>query len=255
MVVVTVLGSGTSMGIPVVGCDCAVCHSSDPRDKRTRSSVWIDVKGRHLLIDTSIDFRTQALREGITHLDAVLFTHHHVDHILGLDDLRSLTLLKNYTIPIYAEAETLQHIRRVFAYIFSTEKPISDIPRIEAHEISEAPFKVQGVPITPIRVYHGPLPILGYRIGNFAYITDVSHIPEASFKKLEGVEVLILGALRYRPHPTHFNFEQAIAAAQRIGARQTYFTHIAHQVSHQEGNARLSEGIAIAYDGMRVVIE
>ena len=243
------------MGIPVVGCNCAVCHSDDPRDKRTRSSVIVEVQGVRILIDTSIDFRIQALREGITHLDAVLVTHHHVDHILGLDDLRSLTLLKNYTIPLYAEAETLRHIKRVFAYIFSTEKPISDIPKIQVHEISEHPFQVQGITIIPIRLYHGPLPILGYRIGKFAYCTDVSHIPETSFQKLKGVEVLILGALRYHPHPTHFNFAQAIAAAQRIGAQHTFLTHIAHQVGHQEGSARLPQNIAIAYDGMRIAIE
>ena len=253
--VVTVLGSGTSMGVPVVGCNCAVCHSPDPRDKRTRSSVLIEVDQLHLLIDTSTDFRFQALREGITHVDAVLFTHHHVDHILGLDDLRSLTLLHNYTIPIYAEHETLANIQRVFAYVFSNTQPISDIPRITAHEIEEQPFQIQNVTVVPIRLYHGPLPILGYRIGNFAYCTDVRYIPDASYQKLKGVEVLILGALRYRPHPTHFNFEQAITAARRIGAKQTFFTHIAHQVAHQEGNAHLPDGIALAYDGMRVTIE
>ncbi len=242
------------MGIPVVGCTCAVCRSEDPRDKRTRSSVLIEADQVTVLIDTSIDFRFQALREGLQHLDAVLFTHHHVDHILGLDDLRSLTLLKNYTIPIYASATTMQNIQRVFAYIFTDQKPVSDIPKITAHIIDDQPFTIKNLEIIPIPVMHGPLPILGYRIGNFAYCTDVSFIPPESMKLLEGVEVLILGALRYKPHPTHFNFEQAIAAARQIQARHTYFTHIAHQVRHADAIQQLPEGISLAYDGMRIHI-
>ncbi len=252
---ITVLGSGTSMGIPVVGCHCAVCRSTDPRDKRTRSSVLIKVSGKTILIDTSIDFRTQALREDIQYLDAVLFTHHHVDHILGLDDLRSLTLFNHYTIPIYASGTTLQNIRRVFAYIFDDTPAISDIPRIRAHEIDERPFSIGGVSIVPIPIMHGPLPILGFRIGDFAYCTDVSDIPEKSLGLLQNLQVLILGALRYKPHPTHFNFEQAVATAQKIGAKQTFFTHIAHQVSHAEAIEKLPDGISLAYDGMRIIIE
>ncbi len=243
------------MGIPVVGCACEVCRSEDPRDKRTRSSVLVETGGQRILIDASIDFRAQALRENIQHLDAVIFTHHHVDHILGLDDLRSLTLLKNYTIPIYASATTMENIQRVFAYIFSHEKPVSDIPRISAHVINERPFTIRRVTVIPIPLMHGPLPIFGYRIGNFAYCTDVSAIPESSYSLLEGLEVLILGALRYKPHPTHFNIEQAVAVAQRIGVRQTYFTHIAHQVKHQKAVQELPSGISLAYDGMRIHIE
>ena len=251
---VEVLGSGTSMGVPVVGCDCPVCRSDDPRDKRLRASVMIRIRGMHLLIDTSIDFRQQALRSGIHQLDAVLYTHHHVDHILGMDDLRSLNFFTRRDIPIYATRETLAHIRRVFAYVFEPEKSPSDIPRVIPREITTAPFTIGDVRVQPIPLWHGPLPILGFRIGRFAYCTDVSRIPEESFSLLEGLEVFVLGALRRRSHPTHFSLEEAIQMAQKINAQQTYFIHMSHDLGHAQTEAELPDTIHLTYDGLTLTV-
>ncbi len=251
---VEVLGSGTSMGVPVVGCDCAVCRSGDPRDKRLRTSVLVRIRGVHLLIDTSVDFRQQALRSGIKHLDAVLYTHHHVDHILGMDDLRSLNFFTGRDIPIYATRYTLENIRRVFAYVFESETVVSDIPRVIPREITHRSFRVAGVTVQPVPVLHGDLPILGFRIGKFAYCTDVSHIPEESMALLEGLEVLLLGALRRKPHPTHFSLSQAVDAARRVKARSTYLIHMSHDLGHAQTEAQLPENIRLAYDGLTLTI-
>ncbi len=247
---VQILGSGTSMGVPVAGCDCPVCRSPNPKDKRLRTSAYIRVDEVEILIDTSIDYRQQMLRAGIRRLDAVLYTHHHVDHILGMDDLRSFNFLNHTTIPLYATAETIRHLKRVFRYAFDGKACASAVPQLTLHEIDERVFYVKGVEVIPIPLYHGELPILGFRIGDFAYCTDASKIPEASYERLKNLKVLILNALRYKPHPTHFNIDQAVEEARKIGAEQTYLTHLSHKVLHDEAEARLPEGIHLAFDGL-----
>ena len=252
MMDVEILGSGTSMGVPIAGCDCRVCRSTDNKDKRLRTSALIRVGDTQILIDTSVDYRQQMLRANVKYLDAVIYTHHHVDHILGMDDLRSFNILNDSSIPLYGMQDTMDNIQRVFVYAFGENQSQSKIPMLEINVIDETPFNIQNIEITPIPLVHGRMPVFGYRIGPFAYCTDVSHIPDGSFKRLQGLEVLILGALRHKPHPTHFTIEQAIEAAQRIGAKTTYLTHIAHSVMHQETDAGLPPGIHLAYDGLKL---
>lgn len=243
------------MGVPMLGCNCRVCRSDDPRDKRLRASVWIQTRGKHLIIDTGIDFRQQALRAGIPTVDAVLFTHHHVDHIFGLDEVRPFTLQQKKAVTIFCSHTTCGEVKRVYQYIFQQEKPESDIPQIIPVTFDDRPFRFADISIQPIPVFHGKLPINGFRIGSFAYITDVSAIPEPSYSLLKGVDVLVLGALRHRPHPTHFTIDQAVEAARRIGARQTFLTHMSHGVSHRELVQSLPSTIAPAYDGLRIETE
>lgn len=242
------------MGVPMVGCNCRVCLSPNPKDKRLRTSAFIKVDEVHILIDTSIDYRQQMLRYGIDHLDAVLYTHHHVDHILGLDDLRSFNFIYRCSIPLYATQETIRHIKRVFQYAFSGTPNASGVPQLSLNIIDRQPFTIKGVEIIPIPLWHGDLPVLGFRIGDFAYCTDVNKIPETSYPLLKGLRVLILDALRFKPHPTHFSVEQAVQEAQRIGAQETYFTHISHKIMHDETEAQLPEGIHVAYDGLTFVL-
>ncbi len=248
------LGTGTSMGIPVVGCRCEVCRSGDPRDRRLRASVLVEVRGQRILIDAAVDFRQQALRAGIDDLNAVLFTHHHADHIFGLDDVRPINIFRRKNIPVYGSRETLKNLRRVYSYVFRTEESESDIPRVRMVEIGREAFRVGPVQVQPVALWHGRLSILGFRIGGFAYCTDVSGIPEESYPLLADLEVLVLGALRHRPHPTHFTIEQAVEVARRIGAGQTYLTHLSHEVAHAELEALLPKGIAPAFDGQVVEI-
>lgn len=248
---ITILGSGTSMGVPMAGCDCRVCRSPNPRDKRLRTSVHIAAGDRQLLIDTSADYRQQMLRAGITHLDAVLYTHHHVDHILGMDDLRSFNIRNRTTIPIYGREETLANIQRVFTYAFPEDEDRWRLPKLSVHPITSDPFRAAGVPVTPVELMHGRMPVLGFRIGDFAYCTDVNHIPDHSYARLRNLDVLILDALRYDTHPSHFSIDEAVAEARRIGARRTYLTHLSHAVMHDEGEAALPEGVHLAYDGLR----
>lgn len=257
---VTLLGTGTSTGVPVIGCACRVCRSSDPRDQRTRCACYIEVGGVHLVIDTGPDFRRQALREGLTRVDAVLFTHHHFDHIVGVDDLRPFLFDNRAPIPCYARPNTADVLRDMFRYIF-TDGSYPGVPQLELHQV-EAPFEVQSrydkaasVRVEPIDVFHGDLPLYGYRIGRFAYLTDTSRIPEASFSRLQGLDVLVLDALRHQPHRTHFSVEEAVAAARRIGARQTYFVHMTHSMRHAEEDARLPEGMSLGYDGLSFIAE
>lgn len=248
---IEILGSGTSMGVPMAGCDCRVCQSQNPKDNRLRTSCYIQTGDREILIDTSADYRQQMIRSGIIRLDAVLYTHHHVDHILGMDDLRSFNLLNKMSIPLYGMSETIANIQRTFRYAFEVHEYVSSLPRLTVHIIDERPFSVAGVPVIPVPLLHGRLPVLGFRFGDFAYCTDVSAIPEASYTLLKGLKILILGALRHKPHPTHFTIGQAIVEAQKIGAEQTYFTHISHAVLHDETEAELPPNIHLAYDGLK----
>jgi phosphoribosyl 1,2-cyclic phosphate phosphodiesterase len=246
---VTMLGSGTSTGVPVIGCTCAVCTSSDPRNRRTRPGLRLDWEDRVVLVDTPIDFREQALRFAIERVDAVLFTHQHADHIFGLDDLRIFNFRQRSAVPCYGSSATLAALRRVFAYAFEDGQEGGGKPQLELREV-RSPFVLLGRLVTPVPVWHGELEVFGYRIGSFAYVTDVSRIPEESHAALRGVDTLILGALRYRPHPTHFTIAEATEAAARIGARRTIFTHLAHDVDHGRPAEPLAAGVEFGYDGL-----
>jgi phosphoribosyl 1,2-cyclic phosphate phosphodiesterase len=249
---VIVLGSGTSHGVPMIGCDCAVCTSTDPKDKRTRPGIWVRMGDLRILVDTAPELRLQCLAHGIAAVDAVLFTHHHADHVAGLDDLRRFNWLMKRPMPCYGTERTLGGLRRMFSYAFepAADSPHSR-PQLELHEITDRPFEVGGELIIPIPLMHGPMPVLGFRFGRFAYCTDCSVIPPESMERLVGLSVLILDALRPKPHPTHFSIEQAVDTARRIGAGRTYFTHMAHQLKHAETNASLPERMELAHDGLR----
>ena len=253
---VTMLGTGTSHGVPMIGCHCATCRSTDVRDRRLRPSIYIEVPEHvRILVDTATDLRQQALAHDIDRVDAVLFTHSHADHILGLDDLRSFNQLQGAAIPCYANADTWTHIRRQFSYIFEGPLQVGGgVPQITATEVKET-FFIRGVKIVPIPLWHGRLPILGFRLGNFAYLTDCNKIPDESFDLNDGVDILVLDALRDEPHDTHFTLGEAVAMAQKIGAQQTYFTHMTHDLPHAKTNARLPDGVELAYDGLVFDIE
>ncbi len=250
------LGTGTSHGVPMIGCACATCRSTDPRDRRLRPSIYVDVPDRaRLLVDTAIDLRQQALAHRITRVDAVLFTHAHADHILGLDDVRSFNTLQGSPIPCYANAEAWAAIRRTFFYVFEGVQQIGGgIPRLIPHEI-DGPLTIGGIHIVPVPLWHGSLPILGFRFGNFSYLTDCNAIPEESWPLIEGTEVLVLDALRDEPHETHFTIADALAVVERLGPRLAYFTHMTHDLPHAATNARLPRGVELAYDGLVLDIE
>ena len=256
---VTILGSGTSQGVPIIGCKCATCTSDNPKDKRLRVSAYIEIEpsagnsnGLKLLIDTTPDFRQQMLVNNIDDIDAVLYTHPHVDHIMGMDDIRQINQLHKKSVDIYGNEFTINYIKKTFSYVFDTNTyKGGGIPNINTKVITIDRFKINGIEIIPVEFNHGQAKIFGYRIGNFAYMTDCSFIPEAEFPKLENLKVLVLDALRYKEHPTHFNIKQAVEAAQRINADQTYFTHITHDILHDTDNAKLPERIEFAYDGLK----
>jgi phosphoribosyl 1,2-cyclic phosphate phosphodiesterase len=247
----TFLGTGTSTGVPTLACDCPVCKSPDPHDKRTRPSVMLEFDGRVVVIDTTPDFRQQALREGMSRLDAVVFTHTHADHIFGLDDVRVFYFRQQVPIPIYADAPSMASIRRIYKYIFDQTYPYGGIAKLDPRVI-EGPFDLWGQQMIPLEVMHGNLPVLGFRFGSAAYITDFSTIPEATFPQLEGLDVLILDALRLRPHPAHSNLEQSLALVERLKPRQAFFTHIAHELPYNRTNAMLPPHVRLAYDGLQV---
>jgi len=249
---ITFLGTGTSMGIPMIGCNCSVCTSEDPKDKRLRTSVWIEIDNKHIVIDAGIDFRQQALRKNISRIDAVLFTHHHVDHIFGLDDLRAITILQKRPVEIYANVETLENLKRVYPYVLNNNYCPSSVPTINHTIIDENPFMVKGVQVLPIPLFHGDLPIFGFRLGNFAYCTDVSEVPMESYRLLKNLNILVLGALRHRPHPTHFTLSEAVTIAKKIGAVKTYLVHMSHELSHSSMVSHLSTDIQPAYDGLEI---
>ncbi len=247
----TFLGTGTSSGVPLLACRCKVCTSTDPHDKRTRPSILLESGGHSVVIDTTPDFRAQALREDLQRLDAVLFTHSHADHILGLDEVRIFYFRQQKPIPIYADAQCLEDIKRTFKYIFDGDYPFGGLARLEPHVI-DGPFEVQGMRIIPIPVIHGNLPILGFRINGIAYLTDVSEIPEHSYPLLEGLDVLILDTLRHTPHPTHMTVEKSLRVMERLKVQRGYCTHIAHELGHEETNAQLLPHIRLAYDGLQL---
>ncbi len=249
-----VLGSGTSTGVPVIGCECAVCQSTDPRNSRTRCSVLVKLPLGNLLIDTSPEMRLQLVREKVGAVQAIAFTHHHADHLFGLDDARMFPKAIGGPVPIFCELETEQTIRTVFHYAFEDRVqgyPAGGVPKIEFERIEPGvPFTVLGQTILPIRLNHGRFQVLGFRIGNLAYCTDVSSIPDESWPLLAGLDVLILDALRHEPHPTHFNITQALATVDRIQPEQTYFTHLSHDLDHAATEATLPPRVALAYDGL-----
>jgi phosphoribosyl 1,2-cyclic phosphate phosphodiesterase len=249
---VTFLGSGTSQGVPVIGCDCEVCSSLDYRDKRLRSSVLIEVEGKSFVIDTGPDFRQQMLRESIKKLDAVVFTHSHKDHIAGLDDVRAFNFIQQKSMPIYGTRALHDHLKTEFYYAFANER-YPGIPQLNLIEINERPFHIEGVTITPLPVMHLRMPVLGFRVGNFSYITDANSIPDDTLEKLNGTEVLVLNALQKEKHVSHFNLEEAITMAKMIGAPKTYFTHISHKLgTHKKVEKELPESIALGFDGLTI---
>jgi phosphoribosyl 1,2-cyclic phosphate phosphodiesterase len=252
---ITFLGTGTSHGVPMIGCNCATCHSTDPRDRRLRPSIYIHMDGGpRLLIDAGPDLRAQALAHGITHVDAILFTHGHADHILGLDDVRRFNTLMGKPMPLFGDRKTLAEIRRTFAYVFDARTPKGGgLPQLDLREVDGA-FAVGSEEIVPVPIWHGERPILGFRVRRFAYLTDCSGIPDASWALLRGLDVAVIGALRERPHPTHFSLEQALEAARGIGARQTYFTHMCHDLPHAATCERLPADVTLAYDGLTVQV-
>jgi len=256
----TFLGTGTSMGVPTLGCGCPVCTSSDPHDRRLRPSVllrWHEGdRERVVVIDTGPDFREQALRAGLSRVDAVFYTHGHADHILGMDDLRPLSFVvarEGGPVPLYASEETADTLRRVYDYTFSPSATYPNRPRVRIEPLKDR-ICVHGAAFDCIPVQHGNQNIVGFRFGRSAYLTDVSSIPESSFALLEGLDCVVLSALRHKPHPSHATLGQAVEWAQRIGARQTWFTHIAHDLAHAETNGSLPQGMALAYDGLGVSV-
>jgi phosphoribosyl 1,2-cyclic phosphate phosphodiesterase len=251
---IQVLGSGTSVGVPMVGCDCKVCQSNDPRDKRLRPSVLIRYGPHRVLVDTSPDLRYQALRFGIERLDGVLYTHSHADHILGLDDLRPFNFLQREEIPIYGSAETLDVIERTFRYVFDGVPTESSRPHLTPHRFSEGPVVIRDLEFQPIRLAHGKGTVYGFRFGDCAYLTDHSEIPEESEAQLQELDVLFLDALRYNPHPTHSTVDQSLKTVEALRPRRAFFTHISHDLSHAAVEARLPSHVRMAFDGLEIPI-
>jgi len=249
------LGSGTSYGVPMIGCDCDVCRSDDPRDNRTRASVLVRVGEQAILIDTSTDLRAQALRHDIRRVDAILFTHSHADHVHGIDETRRFSGLRQAPIPAFGDARTVAHIRKSYAYIFADRafRLGWGIPRLDL-QVMDGPAEICGTMVTPVPILHGRSAILGYRIGALAYLTDCSGIPDASLPLLQGLDTLVLDALRPKPHPTHFCLSQAIEAVAALRPRRAYFTHLTHNVSHAEIDASLPDSIHLAYDGLDIEV-
>ena len=248
---VRVLGCATSTGVPIVGCPCDVCTSDNVKNRRTRSSVLVDVAGKKILVDTSTDLRIQALREGITRVDLVLYTHSHADHTHGIDDLKAFNFMNSMDIDCYANQFTLGDIKRNFAYIFDSFPAAGGKPRLNFKEVN-GEIKFEEITIEPIDIYHHNWQILGYRIGSFAYLTDCSAIPESSYEKLSGLDLLILGALRYKTHRAHFNIEQAVGEIEKLGPRRALLTHMGHELEYEKLLAELPDHIEPAYDGIEI---
>jgi phosphoribosyl 1,2-cyclic phosphate phosphodiesterase len=253
---VIVLGSGTSHGVPMIGCSCAVCRSTDPRDRRTRPSIYVDVAGGPaILVDTSTDLRQQALAHGIARVDAILYTHSHADHIMGLDEVRRFNVLQQGSIPAFADERTGNDLRRAFAYVFSPpDEQGGGVPQLSLSTIT-GPFNIGRAGIRPVPIYHGSRRILGFRFGSFAYLTDCNRLADEAWEMLGDLDVLILDALRHRAHPTHFTVAEALQVVGRLQPRQTYLTHICHDLPHQATNQSLPAGVELGYDGLSFAIE
>jgi phosphoribosyl 1,2-cyclic phosphate phosphodiesterase len=252
--VLTVLGSGTSMGVPTIGCTCRVCTSSDPHDKRTRPSIMVQYRDRCILIDTTPDFRQQAIREQIRHIDAILYTHAHADHILGLDDVRPLSFRRDGKIPLYAHDATATAIENIFRYIFDANYKYGGIARVEMKRINGA-IELFGVRFEPIEILHGDAPIHGFRFGQAAYLTDFSEIPPQSMPRLRELDILFLDALRRNPHPTHSTLENSLRLVDELKPKRAFFTHMSHDLAHEETNRILPSHVRLAHDGLRLEFE
>lgn len=244
------LGTGTSQGVPVIACDCSVCTSDDPKDTRLRSSILVELGNRNIVIDTGPDFRYQMLRERVTHLDAILFTHSHKDHVAGLDDVRAFNRQQGGAIDIYGTTEVHEALEREFYYAFSAKK-YPGVPQLAQHQITTLPFPLFGTTIQPIQVMHYMMPVLGFRIGEFTYITDAKTVVDSELEKIKDTKILVVNALQREPHISHFTLDEAVAFAQRVGAEQTYLTHISHRLGqHQHVQRELPPGVFLAYDGL-----
>ncbi|HLJ90125.1 MAG TPA: MBL fold metallo-hydrolase [Candidatus Angelobacter sp.] len=252
--VLTVLGSGTSMGVPTIGCQCLVCTSSDPHDRRTRPSIMLEYGGRCVLIDTTPDFRAQAIRERITRLDAVLYTHAHADHILGLDDVRPLSFKSAEKIPLYAHPATASAVERIFKYIFDAEYKYGGIARVQMNHINGA-LDLFGAHFESIPILHGDAEIHGFRFGKAAYLTDFSEIPASSMERLRDLDVLFLDALRHKPHPTHSTVANSLRVVAELQPKRAFFTHISHDLPHEETNNGFPENVRLAHDGLKLEFE
>ncbi len=250
---VTFLGTGTSYGVPVIGCDCEVCQSKDPRNHRTRASILIETDNLHLLIDTATEFRLQALRAGVKKIDAVLYTHCHADHVFGFDDLRAFSYHSGKAVPFYGNYDTIAEMLQVFGYVFRKTQVGGGKPLVKP-VVVDGPFQVEGVAIIPVPAYHGNLPIYGYRMGDLAYITDCSRLPQPSLELLTGLKVLILGVIRYEPHPSHMHVDAALELVAKLKPQQAYFTHVTHLLDHETTNSKLPEAVSLAYDGLIITI-
>ncbi|MCX6353206.1 MAG: MBL fold metallo-hydrolase [Bacteroidetes bacterium] len=249
---ITFLGTGTSHGVPMIGCQCEVCKSPNPKDKRLRSSILVEVLGKTICVDSGPDFRTQMLREDVRHLDALLFTHEHKDHTAGLDDVRAFNYTDNHELDVFATPHVQANLKQCFAYIFADHK-YPGVPNIKLNTVENKVFQVAGIPVIPIEVMHLKLPVLGFRFGDFTYITDANFISDEEKKKIYGSKYLVLNALRISTHISHFSLQEAIDLAHELGAEQTYFTHISHQLGlHDEVGKALPKGIYLAYDGLKI---
>lgn len=250
------LGTGTSVGVPVVGCGCVVCTSDDPRDRRTRTSVVLGLPAGNLLIDTTPDLRSQLLREGIARIDAILYTHDHVDHVYGLDDVRPICYAAGRPLPVHCEERVEQRIRRAFDYAFEAAPvPGGGVPKLTFERITTAPFTLLGARVTPLRLRHGVFDVLGFRFGNVAYCTDTNLIPDETFPLLAGLDTLVLDCLRPARHPTHLSLAEALAVANRVGARRTLLIHMGHEIGHAAISATLPAGVELACDGLEIPLD
>ena len=254
MIKMTFLGTGTSQGVPVIACDCAVCRSADVRDKRLRSSVLIETEGKVLLIDAGPDFRQQLLQEQVRQLNGVLLTHEHKDHIAGLDDVRAFNHITGKPVDVYAERRVLKALEREFSYVFS-ETRYPGAPEMTLHAIDEKPFTVAGVAVTPVRLWHHRLPVLGFRIGRMAYLTDVNRVADKEYEKLKQLKVLVVGTVQREKHISHFNLDEALAFIAKVQPQNAYLTHLSHRFeAHAELQASLPAGVHVAYDGLALTV-